>query len=181
MTALVHSHNGSVPLEGIVGHLTMYHGLETGSTDTTDLIGFHDRLHDRATPAAQDQTRHFPAVDLTEDEIYNRVRHKWDLSGPLPVPTFRPSCICRTEWPDWHPRLWRFFARHAQNEGRVPHRCDVSLKCTWCGYVCTFGVAIDPQTFSRMVAANGGKFPVTVHWRDGLALLAPNRGGIGDE
>ncbi len=111
--------------------------------------------------------------ELSAEEIEESVSIMWALSGRLPMPRFKRKCpICRGL--RMQARLWRFFPRKAKERGRMSHRCDVGVKCTWCGLVLTFGVALTEDQYWRFIRGvpgrdSGGR--VTIHWRQALRLI----------
>lgn len=109
----------------------------------------------------------FPELDA--EEVLVRTRLRWDLSGPLPVPVdgWLACPVCRFE--QVQVRFWRFHVRSDIGH-TVPHRCDVSFKCTGCAAVWIHGVVLDEHTHTRMARAR--KRPNSqILWREGKKML----------
>lgn len=68
---------------------------------------------------------------------------KWDLSGPLPIPTWDLACpVCGAKRSEGAiiGRAWKFHTR--QTATPHPWRCDVSFKCASCAAVWAHGVVV---------------------------------------
>jgi len=100
---------------------------------------------------------------LTADEIHERLATRWDFSGPRPMP--RPgafTCICGST--EWHPRFWRMWSYdEAETVEEPPHRiadrCDVTMKCAWCGQIVDWGVPITREYYEKYMTG-----PTYVGW-----------------
>jgi hypothetical protein len=115
--------------------------------------------------------------ELTPEEIHERVATRWDLySWAYPLPKFHAVCPwCGAD--ELHARTWGFHDRHPHMErdvdsGRVRYRCDVSMKCCFCGNVQTWGVAVPDEWWLERMSWSSTS---SVTWRDALRI-ARDRG-----
>jgi len=84
--------------------------------------------------------------DLSEEEIFSRVKEFWDLSGKFPLPRFELRCpICNASDDDIILREITFTVRRA---GGIPYRANVSFKCTRCSFTWIHGVPITQEMAS---------------------------------
>jgi hypothetical protein len=114
----------------------------------------------------------FPSID--REQIQQRIQSLWDLTGRLPVPRFAEYYQCPSCYHvGLHARLWRLFVRRAAEPGRFSHRCDVSLKCAWCGLTSAYGVPLTEQQYFEFVRGlrADGAGGVTIHWREAQRLF----------
>lgn len=83
--------------------------------------------------------------DLPADQVLARVTDAWDLTTGWPLPRFPLVCpVCGYD--DVGLKDWRFFER---KHATVPHRCDVTAKCTSCSHVLTFGLAVPTDVYEQ--------------------------------
>lgn len=99
-----------------------------------------------------------------------RTEGMWDLSYPLPVPRFRPTCpIC-----DSFPLMvkdWKFHTR-VRTGSSSPWRCDVRMKCPGCSYVGAFGLAVGEDYYQPASAIHTPRLGRSYSWREGRRLLS---------
>ena len=112
----------------------------------------------------------FPNAYSTEDQedVLARVREKWDLSGPLPLPKWDITCpMCQAKMSEGliQGRMWNLHERNTG--GTVSGRCDVGFKCRVCSFVMTFGVLIPKEICDQRRTKSGH------HWREVLAIFKP--------
>jgi hypothetical protein len=78
------------------------------------------------------------------EEVFERSATVWNLCEGIPFARSRqlecPACMS----PEFIYRHWRFFKRPPKQH-RTVERCDVHLKCTYCGMVWVHGVVIPPD------------------------------------
>lgn len=101
----------------------------------------------------------FPA--LGEDEVLRRVAERWTIGedDEFPLPKFEIRCpVCGSA--EVQARNWQFVYRDA---GGAKHRCNVSVKCTVCSHVMTFGVVIPERMYKKHLSSVGSKI---YHWRE---------------
>ena len=116
------------------------------------------------TPTVEDM---FPdAYQVDKEEVFRRVKERWDLTGPLPVPKWDvtcPICLAKMSEKGLQGRIWNFHMRGP--DSRFPHRCDVSFKCRHCSFVMTFGVVV-PEAMHNKARTKSG-----YSWREAHIVL----------
>lgn len=112
-------------------------------------------------------TNIFPG--LTALEVEAATAAKWDKSGPLPLPLGEwlacPVCSNGTV----QARFWKFHTRESPTN--MPGRCDVSFKCCSCAAVWCHGVALDRETFKRMITGRNNR----IEWREARQILEASK------
>ncbi len=107
---------------------------------------------------------YFPELD--PEDIHARVATMWDFSWAYPLPKRPPMCGCGRR--EWHARTWGFTDRRRGEAGlRVKWRCNVSLKCAWCGEVRTWGVPVRDEYAAERLSWT--ELP-NVQWREALRV-----------
>lgn len=94
-------------------------------------------------------TARFLFPNISSESVIDRVKMRWDLSGPLPVPMWDVKCpICGALMSNdgIQAREWRF---REQPTSTNPYRCDVALKCTECSYMWRHGLVITEVMYKQ--------------------------------
>jgi hypothetical protein len=111
------------------------------------------------------------------EKILERVFRNWDFSSELPRPIMETlRCFCGNT--EWHPRYWLFHDYQMQqksNPHRFRYRCDVSMKCTECGYVGVWGVVVPDEWWHEH-----NIYPRKVTWQEAAGLLKSAADGQSD-
>ena len=123
--------------------------------------------------------------EYSPEEVVERVKARWDLSGDFPMPkapVLCPHCFAEkfTEliaqgaplWKasrrareyasDVQGRLWQFVYK---DSGGAKYRCNVSFKCTRCSMTWAYGIVIPKEMFDKHRTGNGNQAKM-YHWRE---------------
>ena len=101
---------------------------------------------------------------LSKRAIKDNIHKFWDLSQVFPTPRRPIRCpVCREQTAII--KGYFFFEHPGKKLDRIPFRCDVTFKCTYCSAVWPHGLVIDKEYFDAI----GPK--KTYSWREALDRL----------
>lgn len=97
--------------------------------------------------------------DLSADEVLRRTAAHWSFDGPYPVPIggWLRCPVCTST--EVQGRAWRY--HKPAHSVTLPHRCDVTFKCTMCAHVWLHGVVVTEDYWE----ANARHVNTHVRWR----------------
>ena len=130
----------------------------------------------------------FPAYP--PEEVVERVKERWDLSGDFPLPKapiLCPHCFAEkfseaiTEGKDLKSAVEeaREYASHVQarcwqfvykDSGGAKYRCNVCFKCTRCSLAWTYGIVIPKEMFDKHRTGIDHQAKM-YHWREVQARI----------
>lgn len=154
--------------------------MDEGLYKVVRIVGFNEELFNRRPAEIAASNRRVKTMDPDErreerEEILEHVYRNWNFDGEFPVPGMkRLACMCG--WTTWKPRYWLFhdYASTDDPEAhRFRYRCDISMKCTGCGFVGTWGVIVPDEWWEAK-----GIEPRKYSWREVESqLVAAESGG----
>lgn len=84
--------------------------------------------------------KYFP--DLGVEGVWEATAEHWEFSGGVPL--YKDWGVCPFGHAVLQPRWWRWHVRKGGTNpnASIPYRCDFSAKCTDCGLLFYFGIAL---------------------------------------